>query len=89
MEKQNLQLIRDFLFKTFIIGIVFAILLITLTMLFWEQWSSFLYGKFLITDKELGKLFVNSVLHLRFYLLFVILTPAIALHWILKCKNSK
>ena len=88
MEKQKLILIRDFLLKTFVVGLVFAILLFVMTATFWDKWSSFLYGKFQIPKAELGQLVVNSFLHLRLYLIFVILVPGIAMHWLIKSKRD-
>ena len=87
MEKQKLILIRDFLFKTFIVSLVFAILLFVMTATFWDRWSSFLYMKFQVPKSTLGELVVDSFLHLRLYLVFVILTPAIAMHWLIKSKK--
>ena len=87
MEKQKLILIRDFLLKTFVVGLVFAILLFVMTAAFWDKWSSFLYAKFLIPKDVLGKLVVDSFLHLRLYLIFVILVPGIAMHWLIKSKK--
>ena len=87
MEKQKLILIRDFFLKTFIIGLAFAILLFVMTAAFWDKWSSFLYAKFLVPKEELGELVVNSFLHLRLYLIFVVLVPGIAMHWLIKSKK--
>lgn len=88
MQKQNLTLIRDFLFKTFIVGLLFAIFLFAMTVTFWGPWSSLIYSKFQVTEKELGELVVTSFLCLRFYLVFVILVPAIGLHWVIKSNKS-
>ena len=87
MEKQKLILIRDFLLKTFIVSLAFAILLFVMTATFWDKWSSFVYMKFQVPKQELGELVVNSFLHLRLYLIFVILTPGIAIHWLVKSKK--
>ena len=87
MEKQKLIFIRDFLFKTFIVSLVFAILLFVMTATFWDKWSGFLYAKFQVPKSTLGELVVDSFLHLRLYLIFVILTPGIALHWLIKSKK--
>ena len=89
METKNLILIRDFLFKTFIVGILFAIILFILTTTFWDIWSSFIFSKFQVSPKELGPLVVNSFLCLRFYLVFIILVPGISLHWLIKNKKSE
>ncbi len=87
MEKQKLILIRDFLFKTFIVSLGFAILLFVMTTIFWDKWSGFIFAKFLVPKDKLGELVVDSFLHLRLYLLFVILTPGIAMHWLIKTKK--
>lgn len=87
MQKQNLVLFRNLLFKIFIVGFLFAILLFFLTTTFWDKWSGMVFAKFGVASKELGEMFVNSMLYTRFYLLFVILTPCVALHWLIKTKD--
>ncbi len=87
MEKQKLILIRDFLLKTFVVGFIFAILLFVMTATFWDKWSNFVYAKFFVPKEELGHLVVDSFLHLRLYLIFVILVPGIAMHWLVKSKK--
>ena len=84
MEKEKLILIRNFLFKIFIVGVLFALFLFVMTVTFWGTWSSFIYSKFQLTEKELGQLVVQQFINLRFYLVFVILVPAISLHWTIK-----
>ena len=84
MEKKKLIFLKSFLFKTFIVGILFAILLFFGTATFWDKWSSFLYMRFHVNEEELGKLVINSFLYLRFFLVFLILVPAISLHWLSK-----
>ena len=88
MEKQKLILIRDFLLRTFVVGLAFAILLFVMTATFWDKWSGFIYTKFQLPKAELGKLVVDSFLHLRLYLIFVILVPGISIHWLIKSKKG-
>ena len=87
MNKEVLVLIRNILFKTFIVGVLFALFLFVMTWFFWDAWSTFIYSKFQMTEKELGEQVVNFFIWLRFYLVFVILVPAIALHWTIKSRN--
>lgn len=84
MKKQSLILIRDFLFKTFIVGILFAIFFFLVTAFFWDFWSSTIYSVFHVNEQEAGKLIASWFLHLRFFLIFIILVPAISLHWVIK-----
>ena len=88
MEKEKLILIRNFLFKTFIVGLIFALVVFVLTFIFWDKWSLVVYSKFGLSPKELAELFVNSLLYTRFYLIFVVLVPAIALHWLVKSPKG-
>ena len=89
MKTDDLILIKTFLFKTFLTGLFFAVLIFTLTFIFWDRWSLIVISKFQVAPKDLGELFVNSMLFTRFYLIFVILAPAIALHCITKNKKAE
>ena len=88
MKALNSRYKRHFTNKSFvlafIVGLLFALLIFFLTFNFWDKWSFVVVSKFNVTPKELGELFVNSMLYARFYLVFVILAPAIALHWLVK-----
>lgn len=88
MDKQTLVTVKSILFKTFLTGLAFALIIFLLTMKFWDKWSFIVSSRFLLSQKELGELFVNSMLYTRFYLIFVILVPAIAIHWHLKNTNK-
>ena len=87
MEKQKLILLRGFLFRVFIVGLLFALFLFFMTSAFWDKWSALVYTRFQVTPKELGEMFVGSMIYIRFYLMFIILVPAIALHWLLKSQK--
>ena len=89
MEKQKLIPIRDLLLKTFVVGLILAIILFVMTFKFWDVWSTFVTSKFGVEKSLLGELVVNSFLYTRFYLLFVILAPAIGLHLAIKCPKNK
>lgn len=88
MNKENLILIRNFLFKMFIVSILFAIFLFVMTCAFWGNWSSFIYSKFLVTEKELGEMVVQFFINLRSFVLFGVLVPGIALHWTVKSLKN-
>ncbi len=60
MNREKILFLRNLLFRTFIIGLILAILLFLITWVVWDQWASFLYGKFKIDEKMLGELVVNS-----------------------------
>ena len=86
MENEKIIFWRNFLLRVFFVGFILAVLLFVVTVSFWQEWSSLLNNIFGIDEKELGKMFVNSMLYLRILLFFVILAPAIALHSLVKKK---
>lgn len=86
MTKESLTLLRGFLFRAFIVGLLFALIVFGFTYFFWDRWSLMVCSKFLLTKEELGKLVVNSFIYTRFFLIFFLLTPAISLYWTLKKK---
>lgn len=47
----------------------------------WETWIGDIFG---IEEKELGKVVLTFFMNVRIILVFIILSPAIALHWMIK-----
>lgn len=86
MENQKIVFWRNFLLRTFLIGLLLGILLLVLTGMFWQPWSSMIQANFSVQPERLGELFANSILNLRLFLLFILLAPAVALHSLVK-KN--
>jgi hypothetical protein len=84
MENEKIIFWRNFLLRTLLIGILFAILTFVLLAAFrntWEMWVANIFG---IEKKELGKLVLNFFMNVRLVLVFLFLSPAIALHWMSK-----
>lgn len=89
METKNLLLLRNLLFKAFLIGLAIFIFLIIVTAVLWEPWSTFVAHTFKVDETTLGKMVVNSFLNSRIILVFLFLVPAIALHIVIKKTASK
>lgn len=87
MEIEKIIFFRNFLFRTLIIGILFAIFIAVLTFAFWDTWVPLTGRFFRIEEKELGELTLTFFLHVRIVLVFLILAPALALHWMVKSKK--
>lgn len=84
MKKQNLILIRNIFLKTFIVGLLFALFLFVMTVTLWSHWAPLIFSIFQVNEKELGGIVVTSFINLRFFLIFILLVPAISLHWVIK-----
>jgi len=84
MENEKIVFFRNFLLRTLFIGVLFAILTFVLLVAFrntWEMWVAKIFGT---EEKELGKIVLNFFMNVRLVLVFLILSPAIALHWMVK-----
>ena len=88
MEKQKLILIRNILFKTFLVSIVFAVILFVLTFVFWNKWCFITNLIFHISESQLGEMVINFFSIIRFYVIFILLSPAIALHLTVKALKE-
>lgn len=84
MNKENLRLLRNILFRTFVVGIVLVLILGALTIYSWESCASLSGEWFNIDPAVLVPVVFEFFATVRFFLLFVVLAPALALHWTLK-----
>jgi len=87
VEVNKIIFFRNFLFRTFIIGVLFAIFLGVMTLTFWDSLVSLSQQFFKMDEKELGELMLNFFMHVRLILLFLFLAPTLALHWMVKGKQ--
>ena len=88
MEIQKIIFVRNFLFRTFLIGLAFAIFYFIATIAFWNSSIiSWIESKFKVSEAEIGVLTLSFFSLIRFTLAFIILAPCIALHWMIKKKK--
>lgn len=88
METEKMIFFRNFLFKTFIIGVLFGLFYFIATIVFWNTWvMSWIERMFKVNDAELGNIILSFFSTLRIVLAFFLLAPCIALHWMIKRKN--
>ena len=88
MGIEKIVFFRNFLFKTFIIGVVFAVFYFITSIAFWNTWLiSWIEKMFKVNDTELGNLELSFFSTVRIILAFLLLAPCIALHWMIKLKN--
>jgi hypothetical protein len=88
MEIEKMIFFRNFLFKTFIVGVLFGVFYFIATIIFWDtSLMSWIERMFKVNDAELGNLMLSFFSTLRIILAFLFLAPCIALHWMIKRKN--
>jgi hypothetical protein len=88
MQLEKIIFFRNFLFKTFIIGVVFGVIYFIASIAFWNTgFMSWIEGMFKVNDTEIGNLILSFFSTLRLILAFLLLAPCIALHLMIKSKS--
>ncbi len=83
--KETIQIFRTILFRTFLISVVFALLMASVYYGRRDHWDSLIVNRWgLIDQSSLNVVAVSFFSLIRFYLVFLLLSPALALHWTLK-----
>lgn len=80
-----LSLARNILLRAFVIGFLIVLLYNAFVFLGQEIWVNMLVGQMHIADRETlweMLLFWNGVM--RFFVIFILLVPALAIHWTLQ-----
>lgn len=88
--KENLTVIRNFLYRLFLIGFIFSALT-QLGIIFGNFQGISEASKMLhVSPEYLIELILNSITVVKTFLFYCVLCPALALHWtIAKDKNLK
>lgn len=89
METEKIIFFRNFLFRTFIVGVAFAVIYSVITLAFWNTWLfNWAANTFKVNETELGRLTLSFFMLLRIIIVFGFLAPCIALHWMVKKRKS-
>lgn len=89
MIYDTLRLIRNILFRIFVIGTVIALGLGLVTLTSWTTWMGIASQWFHTDTATLTPIVLKFFMDIRFFLLFIVLAPALAVHWTLKRDLDK
>lgn len=87
METDKILFFRNFLFKTFLVGLVLAVILFIGMIALRGVWLSVAMSLFHLEEPEINEAIFAFILDVRLVLLFFILAPALALHWMVKNRK--
>ena len=89
MNLDLLRLLRNVFVRTAVISLLFSYALALVTFVFWNTWISITAQLFHTTAEALGPQLVTFFVIIKFYILFVLVAPAAALHWTVKTSEGK
>jgi hypothetical protein len=85
----TLRLLRNILLRTFAIGVVFALLTLLAMLAAWPVWTGLAMRWFHADQAQLGIVALGFFTEIRFYFVFVLLAPALALHWTISSERAR
>ncbi len=84
----TLRLLRNILLRCFAIAVVFALLMLVATLAAWPVWTGLAMRWFHADEAQLTNVVLSFFTAIRFYFLFILLAPALALHWTLRSERA-
>ena len=81
MEREKIIFLRNFFFRAFVVGVLFAVFYWIVALAWWHAYAPWLMEQFKMDEKELGALTLNFFANVRIVIVFFFLVPALALHW--------
>jgi hypothetical protein len=89
MTLDTLRLLRNILLRSFVVGVAFGLLFGIITFAGWNTWIGMATSLCHTDEATLTKLILHFFVDLRFYLVFLLLTPGLALHWTLRKEEAR
>jgi hypothetical protein len=85
----NLRLIRNILLRSFVVAAAFALLMLIVTLGFWKVWVALTFTFFHTDEAYLSAVILAFFTAARFFVLFLLLTPALAIQWTIKSELAR
>lgn len=89
MNLELLRQIRNLLLRLAAISFVLSLVMAFSTVALWDTWAGLAAQWFRTAPAELGPVVVNFFAFIKFYYVFILLAPALALHWSIKAGENK
>ena len=85
----TLRLIRNVLLRSFVIGIVLALSMLIGMLVAWPFWTALAMAWFHTDEPHLSAVVLGLFVQIRFYLVFVLLAPGLAIHWTIRSELAR
>jgi uncharacterized membrane protein YcfT len=85
MTLDSLRLLRNILLRTAVISIACSYAALLATFAFWDTWAALTSQLFHLSPEALSRpVLLYFFVAVKFFNIFVLLAPALALHWTIK-----
>jgi hypothetical protein len=84
MNHENIILWRNILLRSFVIGLLFGLLLLGATVAFWREAAGWVAYLFQVDQRALGRIMLQFFTNVRLVVVFLFIVPGLALHWTAK-----
>jgi hypothetical protein len=89
MTLETLRLLRNVLLRSFVIGAVCALVMLIAMLVAWPFWTGLAMTWFRTDEANLSAVVLRLFIEIRFYLVFVLLTPGLAIHWTIRSELAR
>lgn len=89
MNIETLRFYRNLLFRTLVVIFCLNVFMYLATMDFWDTWTGLVSSWFHVPAEELGSTMLNFFCAVKFFAIYVLLAPALALHWSIKAQQKR
>lgn len=89
MSPELLRQIRNVLFRTLAVTFALSLLMQLATFSLWDTWTGLTSQWFHTDVEQLGPVVLRFFAGVKFYAIFILLAPALALHWTVKAQERK
>lgn len=84
MSQENLKILRNIFLRAALISVLVTWFLALLTMGFWDTWLALTSKFYKVAPESLTFLVVSFFTAAKFFSIFILLVPGLALHWTVK-----
>ncbi len=89
MNIENLRFLRNLLFRTMVVIFCLNVFMYLATMTLWDTWSALVASWFRMPAAGLGPIMLCFFSAVKFFAIYILLAPALALHWSIKVQERR
>lgn len=88
MNLEKLKFWRSFLFRTAAVSYAIAALSSLIAVTSWNTWQSLIVQWYHTSPEAVGSVVLSYFTGIKFFIVYLLLAPAIGLHWTIKAHEK-